>query len=242
MCFLIKTIVALSLFIVGCSSYNLYGAEVKGASFRAELHKLLLKKVSTNVADYMLAGENGTEYWFFNKDSFIDSRNKEIVASTDTTIWKVLNRNYSHDDFGKVLVVSQLRRTEKETLSDTSFYFVKNDTLFQIKTNVVSDEKPIPLIAGPIVKGKTYEKNGAKETIEALNIPIRTPLGDFLTVKLKMSISMSMFSKTVTTSSTIYLAENVLYCKMVNEIVMRDDKTAKKEKRVLTSELFKIVK
>jgi hypothetical protein len=130
---------------------------------------------SRSMADYMLDGPVGTEYWYSQVGSRTDTNGRTGILRRDTIVWTILNRAYNHPILGNCIQVKE--HTLFHNYIDTAYYALTNNTI--VYTNGGDMDR---ILTGPIEKGTLQAINDNAGVIHALDVPIITPAGNFSTV------------------------------------------------------------
>ena len=65
---------------------------------------------SRSMADYMLDGPVGTEYWYSQVGIRTDTNGRTGILRRDTIVWTILNRAYNHPILGNCIQVKEYRK------------------------------------------------------------------------------------------------------------------------------------
>ena len=187
---------------------------------------------SRSVADYMLDGPVGTEYWYSQVGIRTDTNGKTEILRRDTAIWTILNRAYNHPILGNCIQVKE--HTLFHNYIDTAYYALTNNTI--VYTNGGDMDR---ILTGPIEKGTLQAINDNAGVIHALDVPIATPAGNFSTVHVLAEEYRENNNEKNT--ANFYFTPKVLVCK-IQRFIEQSTLTGKKQLEEYSIELFRVKK
>ena len=187
---------------------------------------------SRSMADYMLDGPVGTEYWYSQVGSRTDTNGRTGILRRDTIVWTILNRAYNHPILGNCIQVKE--HTLFHNYIDTAYYALTNNTI--VYTNGGDMDR---ILTGPIEKGTLQAINDNAGVIHALDVPIITPAGNFSTVHVLAEEYRENNNEKNT--ANFYFTPKVLVCK-IQRFIEQSTLTGKKQLEEYSIELFRIKK
>jgi hypothetical protein len=187
---------------------------------------------SRSMADYMLDGPVGTEYWYSQVGSRTDTNGRTGILRRDTIVWTILNRAYNHPILGNCIQVKE--HTLFHNYIDTAYYALTNNTI--VYTNGGDMDR---ILTGPIEKGTLQAINDNAGVIHALDVPIITPAGNFSTVHVLAEEYRENNNEKNT--ANFYFTPKVLVFK-IQRFNEQSTLTGKKQLEEYSIELFRIKK
>ncbi|HRI30446.1 MAG: hypothetical protein J0M05_06915 [Candidatus Kapabacteria bacterium] len=189
---------------------------------------------SRSIADYMLDGPVGTEYWYSQVGIRTDTNGRTGILGRDTIVWTILNRAYNHPILGNCMQVTVYRKFHDYL--DTAYYSLSNNEIVYMDRSPGMDR----ILIGPIEKGTIQnvdDNNNAK--IHALDVPMTTPAGNFSTVHVLAEEYRENNNEKYT--ANFYFTPKVLVCK-IQRFIEQSTLTGKKQLEEYSIELFRIKK
>ncbi len=169
---------------------------------------------STDIRDYMYAGNPGTEFVYHSVINELDSNGTQRLNVHDTITLTILERNVRHPKGGlSVRLLQDVRSSIKSSSSkDTVYFSFYNNGISRFKS--IRDTAVFMIMKDQLTVGSVWvfgEKDAGKGTVTAVGETIYSSFKPMKTVKLEANDTISTANGIHILNGAMYFAPEVLY-------------------------------